>query len=166
MIAAQPVQDIFAGREALARDLARYLGDRNLVDVGWEQPNDLTLLVPMFGVRPTGECDLYLLKLEFDCYPDCPPRTQFVNPVTRTFAGQSDIAWMPSANNVPHLGFHVNYNGQGQLICSSMTAEFYFVNHDVAAEHVWQKGKHTFASTLAAIRRGLVAPHYIGRQSG
>jgi hypothetical protein len=165
MKASTPIQDIHTGRAALARDLERYLNGRSLIELGWEQPDDLTLLIPMFGVRETGERDLYLLKLVFDCYPAFPPSAQFINPLTRNFAPLEDARWMPSQSGVSDLGFHLNYNNnQGQLICSSMTAEFYKVNHDVKEEHVWTEGRHTFMSTIAAIRPGLVPPHYRGRQ--
>lgn len=165
MNATSPVQDIHSGRAAFARDLAHYLDGRSLTQLGWEQPDDLTLLIPMFGVLATGERDLYLLRLMFDCYPAFPPWAQFINPITRKFVPTEDARWMPSTSGPADIGFHLNYNNnQGQLICSSMTAEFYAVNHDVKPEHLWKEGTHTFMSTVAAIRRGLVLGHYLGRQ--
>lgn len=165
MNAIPPIQDVHAGRQAFARDLERYLDGRCLTELGWESPDALTLLVPMFGTFASGERDLYLLKLVFDYYPKHPPRAKFINPLTRDYDVARDIMWMPRTEGVPDLGFHPNYNQSGQLICSSMTAEFYEVQHHVEPAHVWSPERHSFMSTLAAIRKGLSPVHYRGRAS-
>lgn len=165
MNATPPIQDVHAGRQAFARDLERYLDGRSLTELGWDRPDDLTLLVPLFAILPSGERDLYLLKLVFDYYPAHPPRAKFINPLTRDYQVGLDIMWVPRGEGMSDLGFHANYNNGGQLICSSMTAEFYEVQHHVEPGHVWVPGKHNFLSTIAAIRRGLVPAHYRGRTS-
>lgn len=163
MIAPVPVQDIHAGKEAFQRDLQRVLRDASLSDRGWVKQDELTLLVPMIAESMDGRADLYLLRLVFDHYPKGPPSAQFVNPLTLSYSYPQDACWVPRSEGANHIHFHTNYNGFGQLICSSTTLEFYKVNHDVAAENVWNAERMNFLSTLAAIRSGLAPAFYRGR---
>lgn len=164
MIAPVPVQDIHAGREALQRDLQAFLKEGTLADRGWSKPDDLTLLVPMLVENAAqAQVDLYLLKLVFDHYPKGPPSAQFINPLTMTYSHPNDLRWVPKCEGAPDIHFHPTYNNGGQLICSSTTLEFYKVNHDVMAEHVWDPQRMNFLATLAAIRRGLAPTYYKGR---
>jgi hypothetical protein len=161
-----PVQDIHAGREAFLRDLQSILKDSTLTDKGWSQPDDLTLLVPMLAQNTQqGQVDLYLLRLFFDHYPKGPPSALFINPLTMAYKFPDDVGWVPRCEGAPDIHFHPNYNAGGQLICSSTTLEFYKVNHDVQPEHVWDPQRMNFATTLAAIRRGLAPAYYRGRSS-
>lgn len=167
IIGKAPVQDIAKGRQAFADHLARVLanGNRTLDDLGWAKPDDLTLLVPLFGTTAKGGKDAYLLRLYFDHYPDWPPSAQFVNPLTLEYRLNDDSKWVPRTNGLPEIQFHTNYsNSSGQVICSSVTLEFYKVSHSVSEEHAWRGDKQTFLATIAAIKRGLLAPHYEGRQ--
>lgn len=165
MIAPVPVQDIHAGRAAFLRHLEAVLKEATLAEKGWFKPDDLTLLVPMFAAnQQQGQGDLYLLRLVFDHYPKGPPSAQFVNPVTLTYSYPEDVRWVPKCEGAPDIHFHPNYSG-GQLICSSTTLEFYKVNHEVNAEHVWNPERMNFMSTLAAIRRGLAPAYYRGRST-
>jgi len=157
------VQDIPAGMEAFRRDLQAVLKDATLTDKGWAMPDDLTLLVPMLAQNPQGTVDLYLLRLFFDHYPKAPPSAQFVNPITLSYKYPEDVSWVPRSEGAQDIGFHTNYCGSGQLICSSTTLEFYKVNHSVNAEHVWNPERMNFLATLAAIKRGLVPSFYRGR---
>lgn len=164
MIAPMPVQDIHAGRDTFLRDLQSILKDDTLTDRGWSKPDDLTLLVPMLVENPLqGQVDLYLLKLFFDHYPKGPPSAQFINPLTMNYVYPEDVRWIPKCEGATDIHFHPNYNGSGQLICSSSTLEFYKVNHDVAPQHVWDPQRMNFLTTLAAIRRGLAPDYYRGR---
>lgn len=159
-----PVQDIQAGRDAFLRDLQLVLKDDTLIDRGWSKPDDLTLLVPMLIENaPQGQVDLYLLKLFFDHYPKSPPSAQFINPLTMNYTYPDDVRWIPKCEGATDIHFHPNYNGAGQLICSSSTLEFYKVNHEVEAQHVWDPQRMNFLTTLAAIRRGLAPDYYRGR---
>jgi hypothetical protein len=160
-----PIQDIASGREAFAQDLKLALNNRTLDDAGWASPDDLTLLVPLFGTTANGRKDAYLLRLYFDHYPAWPPSALFVNPLTLEFKHPDDSRWVPKADGHQEIAFHTNYNNQGQVICCSFTLEFYKVNHSVKEELVWQEAKHKFTSTIAAIKRGLVAPYYVGRMA-
>jgi len=158
------LQDIHAGREAFQRDLAAYLKGRSLADVGWVEPDDLTLLVPVFVRNPeTQQPDFYLLRLVFDHYPKGPPSAQFVNPLTLSYEYPKDVMWVPRSEGSQTIAFHPNYNGNVQLICSSTTLEFYKVNHSVEPANVWNCDRMNFISTLSAIRAGLTDGFYKGR---
>jgi hypothetical protein len=160
-----PVQNVAQGRQAFADHLKRALGNRTLDDVGWAKPDDLTLLVPLFATRSEGNKDAYLLRLCFDHYPVWPPSTQFVNPLTLDYRLTEDARWVPQAPGHQEIAFHTNYNGSGQVVCCSLTLEFYKVNHSVEKDLVWQGDKQTFVATIAAIKRVLLPPYYVGRSS-
>jgi hypothetical protein len=161
-----PVQDVAQGQRAFAEHLKRFLGNRTLDDVGWAKPDDLTLLVPVFGTTAAGRKDAFLLRFYFDHYPTWPPSALFVNPLTLEYRVNDDAKWVPQAPGHQEVAFHPNYSGQGQqLICCSLTLEFYKVNHSVDEKNVWQGDRQTFVSTLAAIKRILVPPYYSGRSS-
>jgi hypothetical protein len=160
-----PAQDIAHGARIFAEHLKRFLANRTIDDVGWAKPDDLTLLVPLFGTASTGRKDAYLLRLYFDHYPKWPPSALFVNPLTLEYRLPDDAKWVPQATGTPEIKFHTNYSGQGQVICCSLTLEFYKVNHSVEDNVVWQGDKQTFLATLAAIKRILIPPNYTGRSS-
>jgi hypothetical protein len=160
-----PVQDIAQGQQAFAQHLDRVLRGRSLDEVGWAKPDDLTLLVPLFGTTAAGRKDTYLLRLFFDHYPTWPPSALFVNPLTLEYQLPDDGKWVPQAPGHPEIAFHTDYAGKGQLICCSLTLEFYKVNHHVDGNLVWNGNKQTFAATVAAIKRVLIPPFYAGRSA-
>jgi len=158
------VQDVHRGREAFDRHLAQALRGRQLAELGWRRHDDLTLLVDMSAVHPqTAKTDSFLLRLVFDHYPNNPPSAQFVNPETKKYEGTQDASHIPQIEGAQHIHFHPNYNGTGQLICSSTTLEFYKVQHGVDAAHRWDARPHSFLDTIAAIKSGLAQPFYRGR---
>lgn len=160
-----PVQDITQGQRVFADHLKRILRNRTLDDFGWAKPDDLTLLVPLFGTTAVGKKDAYLLRLYFDHYPTWPPSAQFVNPLTLEYRLSEDKKWVPQASAGNEIAFHTNYCGDGQLVCCSLTLEFYKVNHSVEENLVWKGDKQSFCATIAAIKRALLPPHYQGRSS-
>ena len=162
----EPVQDLARGQQAFANDLDRVLRGRTLDDLGWAMPDEMTLLVPMFGTTTSGSKDPYLLRLYFDHYPEWPPSAQFVNPLTLEYRLAEDAKWVPNSTSHPEIALHTNYAGSsGQVVCCSLTLEFYKVNHSVEPHLVWNGGKQTFAATIASIKRALVPPHYAGRNA-
>ncbi len=161
-----PVQDVVRGQQAFDRDLERALRGDTLDDRGWARPDGLTLLVPLFGTTAAGGKDAFLLRLGFDHYPTWPPSAQFVNPLTLEYRVGEDGKWVPKATVGNEIAFHTNYrNTDGQLVCCSLTLEFYKVNHHVDDAVVWNGEKQSFAATIAAIKRALAQPHYAGRQA-
>ncbi len=153
------------GQQAFAEHLKRVLGNRTLDDLGWASPDGLTLLVPLFGTTAAGGKDAYLLRLYFDHYPTWPPSALFVNPLTLGYRFPDDAKWMPNAAGHSEIAFHTNYSGGGQLICCSLTLEFYKVNHSVEEKVIWHGDRHSFPATIAAVKRILVPPYYVGRSS-
>lgn len=161
-----PVMNTQAGMEALRRDVPRVLrvlGASSLEELGWMQPDPLTLLIPISG-SAAGSTDDYLLKFGFHSYPDWPPSAQFVNPETKEYSWPADQRHVPRITS-PGCHTHPNYarpQGTGiQLICCSATLEFYEVLHNVEPHHVWN-AKYTFFTTLNAIQRAMQS-HYLGR---
>lgn len=162
----RPVVNTQAGMQALRRDVPRVLGvlgASSLVELGWIQLDELTLLIPISA--SVGDItDHYLLRFGFHCYPGWPPSAQFVNPETNQYAWPAEQHHVPQITS-PECHTHPNYQaspGAGiQLICCSATREFYDVLHPVEAHHLWSE-RNTFLTTLTAIRRALQT-HYTGR---
>lgn len=158
-----PVPDLTRGADALREDLPKVLQGRTLEESGWCQPDLLTLLVPLFAQRDDRTTDFYLLRLYFNCYPEWPPSAQFINPQTLKYEGSVDKKWLPKIEGSQEIAVHDNYSNQGiQLICSSVTLEFYQVRHSVKSEHIWDDKRQNFSATLAAIRHGLKPQFYKG----
>lgn len=153
---------------ALDADLPRVLRGHTLEEVGWTRLDPLTLLIPLFGTSADGTRDNYLLRLNFLYYPDWPPSALFVNPDSQTYRHPEDLAWLPKVDGKGEIGLHAQYDipggGKTQLICASVTLEFYLVLHDVKDYMVWDPNVQNFAATLAAVERILRQPHYQGRQ--
>lgn len=138
-----------AAREALERDLVKSLRGRS-----YQRPDPLVLLVPLFGNPDSDSPDLFLLRLEFSYYPEWPPSAQFVNPLTRQYDKTKDLMWLPHMEGNQRIHVHADYQGKGQLICSSMTLEFYQVRHGGKESEIWTL-THTFAATINEIEMGL-----------
>jgi hypothetical protein len=153
---------------ALEADLPVVLRGRTLQEAGWTRPDPLTLLVPLVGTRADGTRDDYLLRLNFLYYPDWPPSALFVNPKSQTYRHPEDLGWLPRVDGKGEIGVHAQYDipggGKTQLICASVTLEFYLILHDVKDCLVWDHTVQNFAATIAAVERALRQPHYQGRQ--
>ena len=161
-----PIPDIQRGIEALEHDLPLVLKERSIEQAGWCLLDQLTLLVPLYAKSPIDLYDLYLLKLNFSCYPEWPPSAQFVNPSTLNYVPVEDKKWLPLIEGANGIAFHDNFPGHGiQLICCSTTLEFYQVRHAVNPEHIWQHPYQNFSATIAAIKYGLRQPFYRGPQA-
>lgn len=161
-----PVQDIARGQQVFAQHLDGALRGRSLDEVGWAKPDDMTLLVPLFGTTAAGRKDAYLLRLYFDHYPAWPPSALFVNPLTLEYRLADDAKWVPQSSGNQEIAFHTNYGGnQGQVVCCSLTLEFYKVNHSVEPHLAWNGDRQTFLATIAAIKRVLIPPFYAGRSA-
>jgi len=155
-------------KEAFERDLEKVLKRRgnSLSDLRWERLGDLCLFVPVIGRVPGSETvDQYLVKLEFGYYPEWPPSTIFVNPNTRSYDLAKDKCWLPSVVDCTEFRVHDNYQQVGQVVCSSVTLEFYKVLHDVKPEHVWNPEKQNFGHTIYQVEWALNSSFHKGRQS-
>ena len=153
-----PIVNTQAGLQAIREDMPRVLkalGASSIEELGWTQPDELTLLVPL-SASIDGAIDNYLLKLGFHYYREWPPSAQFVNPDTKQYRWPGDQQCLPRLESAEcHTHPHYTANTTGiQLICCSATLEFYQVLHGVETQHVWN-GKSTFLTTLRAIERAM-----------
>ena len=150
---------------AFERDLIKALRNRTLEEAGWRRLDDMTLLVPLQGRQANGTIDDYLLRLGFAYYPDWPPTAQFVNPQTLNYDKATDKCWLPKIDGCPEIAVHPDYQNRGQLICCSLTLEFYAVLHGVQENHVWNPEKHNFSATIHQIDWALGTQFYKGRHA-
>jgi hypothetical protein len=153
-------------RAAFEHDLIVVLGGRRVTwgESGWTRLDELTLLIPLTGYRnQVADGPAFLLKLDFRHYPEWPPGAQFVNPTTNTYTFPADRFWLPRLES-DEIRTHENHPNIGQLICSSVTREFYEILHDVDDKYVWKHPKQTFAATLNTIE-GALTECYNGRFS-
>jgi hypothetical protein len=148
---------------AFERDLPKALKNRTLEEAGWHRLDDMTLLVPLQGRQVNGTIDSYLLRMGFACYPEWPPSTLFVNPQTLSYDKAKDQCWLPKIEACSEIAVHTDYQNHGQLICCSLTLEFYAILHGVQPEHVWNSQKHNFAATINQIDWALRSQFYKGR---
>jgi hypothetical protein len=98
----------------------------------------------------------------------CPPRgatherTERLGWVTAPPAS----CWLPTVTPVPSFAIHSPYTfpdgRQGQLVCCSMTLEYYQSNHSPTAQQSWKQGRHTLAATLHRIHDALNSDSYQG----
>jgi len=151
---------------AFEDDLEKVLKGRHVTfeESSWTRLHSLGLLVPIKANRTgSSEADQFYLRLEFQYYPEWPPSAQFVNPATKVYSGGNDLYWLPKIEGTDEIRTHENYQGHGQVVCSSVTLEFYKVLHDVKEHHVWKHPSQNFASTINQIEWALSSPHYSGR---
>lgn len=159
-----PIADPHRGACKFRTHLARVLNGDSLESRGWEMPNDLTLFVPIRG-GPSAD-DEYLLRLGFEYYDQWPPTARFVNPKTRDFDPDRDLYWLPRVEGDAGFQVHAAYDNQhyrGQLVCCSVTAEFYTSRHEVRPDQVWDSTRFTFGATLGRAQRALRSEFYKGR---
>jgi hypothetical protein len=158
----QPTLDVQAGAAALDEDLPRVLRLLNassLEDLRWARPTRLSLLVPMSGVFHDKK-DEYVLRLGFQAYRKWPPSAQFVNPTTSAYIYPQDQHFVPKLTS-PECQTHVAYqrtpqSNRIQLICCSVTLEFYEVLHSVEQHHLWRE-TDTFLATISALQKALTS---------
>jgi hypothetical protein len=153
---------------AIDADIPVVLRGETLEKAGWTRPDPLTLIIPRLGVRQDGTRDDFLLRLNFLYYPEWPPSAQFVNPNTRGYCYPDDQFWLPRVEGTNEIAIHAQFDAPGgrkiQLICASVTLEFYQILHDVDPKYVWNSQVQNFSATLTAIDRALRQPFYKGRQ--
>lgn len=150
---------------AFEQDLPKALRHRTLDEAGWRRLDDMTLLVPMEGLQANGAVDSYLLRLGFAWSPEWPPSTLFVNPKTLAYDKTKDACWLPKIEGCNEVATHTDYQGHGQLVCCSLTLEFYAVLHGVQPENVWDSQRHNFSATINQIEWALKSKFYKGRHA-
>ena len=138
----------------------------------WLDP--LHVVVEVTPERPTGGGDRFYVKLGAEYYDLHPPTTAFVCPpasAADTTAPPSwspagpGSRWLPVLEPLPWFAVHGAYSftgGPGQLVCCSMTFEYYVTNHSPTAGQQWRQGQHTLVATLTRIQDALDSPNYKG----
>jgi hypothetical protein len=136
----------------------------------------LHAIVTVTGRRRTGERDDYHVRLGGEYYDRYPPTTSFVCPPRK---GNDDMngraswleapagsRWLPDLTALPWFAIHSNYSfADGtvrQLVCCSMTFEYYISGHGPSSGQEWRQGRHTLAATLNRIQEALTSANYQG----
>jgi hypothetical protein len=153
--------DAFMGVGGAAHNRDRLARLHLLADL---QPLPDFMQVGVQGVK-LQPLDFVALRLGFACYPEWPPSALFVNPQTLSYDKAKDKCWLPKIEGCPEIAVHTDYMNRGQLICCSLTLEFYNILHDVKPEHVWNSKEHNFSATINQVEWALRSPFYKGRHA-
>ncbi|MDF3140861.1 hypothetical protein [Streptomyces sp. T21Q-yed] len=154
---------------ALVSELAR----RDGWAFTWLDP--LHVVAEIKAGRMGGDGDRFYVKLGAEYYDLHPPTTAFVCPpepeATGTVAplawssAPAGSRWLPALEPLPWFAIHAAYgyaDGSRQLVCCSMTFEYYITGHSPTAGQQWQQGRHTLMATLSRIQDALDSPNYKG----
>jgi hypothetical protein len=146
---------------------------------GWTfiRLDPLHVVVTMTAVRPSGQQDTYYVKLGGEYYDTYPPTTSFVCPPRPEAGDQPARAtwseagagsrWLPVVNGLQWLAIHAVYPSFAdgvprQLVCCSMTFEYYISGHNPTPGQRWQQGRHTLGATLNRLQDALISDQYEG----
>ena len=143
---------------------------------GWQVTPEFDNLLLYVDLWATDEnfvrLDDYHLKLDMSYYRTWPPGATYINPETKAFDPTKDLKWLPvKASNPPgiDIGYHKEHKltdgNIRQLVCNSMTLEYYLSNHNPTPEQKWNPEKNTLSSTLLALQLMLRKPYYGGRST-
>lgn len=147
--------------------LDSYWQSRNLAAKGWvrEELDSLHVVVTIPALRPDGNVDPYYVRLGAEYYDVNPPTVMFVQPVDGWPRARAGTTWWPRMNPPSWIRLHDNYrypdNSFNQLVCFSMTAEYYLTNHNPTENQQWKQGQRTVAATLSRLREVLRPPYYL-----
>jgi hypothetical protein len=146
---------------------------------GWTftRLDPLHVIVLVTGIRQSGERDQYYVKLGGEYYDLYPPTTSFVCPPCPAVGDRpardgwteapADSRWLPLVNGLEWLAIHAVYSNfpdgvARQLVCCSMTYEYYISGHNPTPGQRWQQGRHTMGATLTRIQDALTSAQYQG----
>jgi len=155
------------------RHLETFWTNRELDNQGWRlvEIDSLHTVVTIPACRADGATDDYFVRLGAEYYDSYPPTVLLVTPEDGWPRARANTMWWPRISAPSWFGLHDSFqfmqdNGQplyeGQLLCFSMTAEYYISNHNPTDDQRWRQGKHTVAATLSRLRELLSPPHYEG----
>lgn len=171
MAPARPHPDL--ARSQFKEDMAVLGGSPLARRHGWELEPDyprLHLQVRMWSLDEHAERhDDYHLDLDMSYYRQHPPGVTFVNPHTRSFDPSGDARWLPVAASKPlhtDIRYHASYTVNGverQMVCNSLTLEYYMTGHSPQPEERWDPDRHTLSATLNLLQTMLTPPYYGGR---
>jgi hypothetical protein len=132
----------------------------------------LHVVVRVRPVGPAADGSHYFVKLGAEYYNQYPPTTAFVCP-PQDPGDQAGWApappgsrWLPAVGALPWFAVHAEYQYadrlKRQLVCCSMTFEYYVTGHAPTPGQRWQPGRHTLVATLTRIQDALDGPAYQG----
>ena len=153
--------------------LESYWLSRGCADWGWTRSmvDDLHTVITLPAIRADGGTDDYYIRLGADYYDTYPPTVLIVAPERSWPRARAGTPWWPTVTPSGWFALHDSYqycNAQGQpifegqLVCFSMTAEYYMSGHGPTEAQKWTPGRHTIAATLSRLREILSPPHYGG----
>ena len=168
-----PPVDPEIGSVTLRRHLDAYWSNRELGSKGWlrYEVDDLHIVVSIPAIRADGETDQYHVRLGAEYYDAYPPTVMFVTPEDGWPRARAATTWWPALVNPPPW-FQIHdtreYRDQGrvfaevQLVCCSVTAEYYMSDHGATETQRWVPGERTVAATLSRLAEILRPPYYGG----
>jgi hypothetical protein len=133
--------------------------------LGWLR-NDVDALhtvVTLPAKRPSGEIDHYYFRLGAKYYDAAPPTVALVEADGVTHAPENS-KWFPVLESKPDwFGLHAKYTWPSgparQLVCFTLSAEYYMTNHSPKESEEWRQGQHTVAATLYRLAE-ILSPQY------
>jgi hypothetical protein len=150
-----------------------YWQNRGCASKGWTRSpiDELHTIVTIPAQRSDDETDDYHVRLGAEYYDSYPPTVLLVSPEDGWPRARAGTPWWPEVTAQSWFALHDSYQycdaqGQplfeGQLVCFSMTAEYYMSNHAPTDAQRWTPGRHTVAATLSRLGEILSPPHYGG----
>ncbi|HEV3188491.1 MAG TPA: hypothetical protein VGZ04_10680 [Acidimicrobiales bacterium] len=146
--------------------------NRELDARGWNRSevDELHLLIEIPAGPVDERFDSYFLKIGAEYYDAYPPTVLFVEPIDGLPRARANTEWWPRLNSTPgwiqlHDSYQYQENGssyEGQLVCCSVTAEYYISGHVPTDSQLWSTGERTVAATLSRISEILAPPFYGG----
>lgn len=142
-------------------------------DYGWlfTWLDPLHVVVRIQPAGPAADGSHYFVKLGAEYYDQHPPTTAFVCPPEES--GDNPAwspappkgRWLPVVEALSWFAIHDTYqyaDGPHQLVCCSMTFEYYITGHAPTPGQRWQQGRHTLVATLSRIQEALDGATYKG----
>jgi hypothetical protein len=168
-----PLADPDIASATMSIHLDTVWANRKLQEVGWErqQVDELHTMVTIPARNVAGEVHPYYVKFGAEHYDLYPPTVLIVAPTEGWPRARAGTPWWPVVAGLPPwIGLHDSYpyaeNGQlrfeAQLVCVSVTAEYYISNHGPTAAQRWRQGRHTVSATLSRLEEILSPPYYQG----
>lgn len=172
----EPVKsDPAAARARFERDMGIVRANPRTREWGWVlEPDydDLHLYAKMWALdEQHDKLDDYHIDMDMSYYPDHPPGVTFVNPKTRSFSPNTDMAWLPKWGSClpPHTNACFALNPASpeyekiQLVRNTMFLDFYLADCVPSPPEAWDPDRNTFFATLHVLQQLLTRPCYEGR---
>ena len=162
-------------RSQFKEDLEVILNHKYTKHFDWKiKPNieELSMNVNFWSFDENhNKLDDFYTIMDLTYYRTYPPGVIFVNPETREFNNDEDLKWLPKIGIKPpgiNIQFHPAYDYKEyritkQLVCNSMTLEYYMSGHNPKEHEKWDPMKHNLFATMSMLQMTLKKPYYEGR---